>query len=761
MSTKSSTVARLSDATQRRREWIDQSTRIVVAAGGAAVIGAIIMIFAYLMWVSLPLLLPASIEASSTDHLPTDNDSQSLVYADFGLDKNMHLQFYQSGTIVALAHNNIDSEVSRNRAVKQVPNNSTTAPVEPSASNAHVLLGSIALDQRIHAVKRVYPDTNQYLIVNNAGRVTMLQARFDSTMGFELELPYPGQNVTLPLAAAPDTFDVTTNNNTVLIAAAHGRQVSLTRWRTDQAASPIEHTSFQANMDLFRVIIGPRQDWLYLIAQDGGIRILKLSTDTKVLTAVLAGSLILEQRTLSAVTPLLGRYSLLVADSAGLVQQWTLMPTANSADLQAIRQFQLEDDVVALAAEPLRKGFAALTRNGDIFLLHATGHRILAKVKAGEFSPEAILFSDRADALLGFASDGSVQFYDINNPHPEINAQTLWGQVWYEGYSEPVYAWQSSSADIDFEPKFSLTPLAFGTLKAAGYALLFAIPIAVLGAVYTAYFMHPQMRTWVKPGIEVMAALPTVVLGFIGGLWLAPIIEKNLSSLLGIFLILPLGLLLFSYLWHQLPERWQRLSNQWYGLIACPLLIVLVLAAFEIGLWIEAAVFGGDSRAWLLEHWGLNYEQRNAMIVGIIMGLAVIPTVFSLCEDAIYGVPDQLTQGSLALGATRWQTLRSVVLLTASPGIFSALIIGAGRAIGETMIVLMVTGNTPIMGFNIFEGMRTFAANIAVELPEAEVASTHFRVLFLSALLLFVFTFLFNTLADIVRRQLRARYGTL
>jgi len=143
------------------------------------------------------------------------------------------------------------------------------------------------------------------------------------------------------------------------------------------------------------------------------------------------------------------------------------------------------------------------------------------------------------------------------------------------------------------------------------------------------------------------------------------------------------------------------------------------------------------------------------------MGIAVIPTIFSIAEDALFAVPKHLIHGSLALGATPWQTLRQVVLLTASPGIFSAVMIGFGRAVGETMIVLMATGNTPIMDFSIFQGMRTFATNIAVEISEAENQSTHFRILFLSALVLFLFTFFFNTIAEVVRQRLRKKYSSL
>jgi phosphate transport system permease protein len=176
---------------------------------------------------------------------------------------------------------------------------------------------------------------------------------------------------------------------------------------------------------------------------------------------------------------------------------------------------------------------------------------------------------------------------------------------------------------------------------------------------------------------------------------------------------------------------------------------------------LELFLFNGNLPAWMTAELGISFDQRNALIVGIAMGLAVIPTIFSMTEDAIFGVPKHLTIGSLALGATPWQTMIKVVLLTASPGIFSAIMIGMGRAVGETMIVLMATGNTPIMDFNIFEGLRTLSANLAVEMPETEVASTHYRVLFLAGFVLFVFTFVINTVAEVVRHRLRKKYSSL
>ena len=144
-----------------------------------------------------------------------------------------------------------------------------------------------------------------------------------------------------------------------------------------------------------------------------------------------------------------------------------------------------------------------------------------------------------------------------------------------------------------------------------------------------------------------------------------------------------------------------------------------------------------------------------------MMGFAVIPIIFTITEDALSSVPPELKSGSLALGASRWQTAVRVVLPTASAGVFSALMIGLGRAVGETMIVLMATGNTPIMDFNLFSGMRTLSANIAVELPEAPHHGTLYRTLFLGGMMLFLLTFLMNTLAEIFRQHLRERYKTV
>jgi phosphate transport system permease protein len=305
-------------------------------------------------------------------------------------------------------------------------------------------------------------------------------------------------------------------------------------------------------------------------------------------------------------------------------------------------------------------------------------------------------------------------------------------------------------------------PLVFGTIKGTVYAMLFAIPLAVLAALYTSQFADPALRAKIKPTVEIMAALPSVVIGFLAGLYLASLVERNLLSVLLMFLLVPMFGTGGVFLWRLLPPRFTRTVKPGTELaLIVPLLVVGGWVATLLSPDVEAAFFGGDVRMWLQSAWGLTYDQRNCLVVGIAMGFAVIPIIFTISEDAFSSVPSSLTAASLALGASRWQTAVRVVLPTASPGVFSAVMVGFGRAVGETMIVLMATGNTPVMDWSLFNGIRTLSANIAVEIPEAPYGGTLYRTLFLAAALLFVMTFVVNTIAEIIRQRLRDRYKAI
>ena len=458
---------------------------------------------------------------------------------------------------------------------------------------------------------------------------------------------------------------------------------------------------------------------------------------------------------------LIGNRSLVVGREDGSIEIWfAVREPEGGLRLRRIREFPPHPGPIRLIAPSLRdKGFLALDDGGEIGLFYSTSHRVLWTGRSPLDGATAMFYAPKTNGAY-LAAPGRLASFEISNPHPEIGFRALFGKVWYEGYPEPEYVWQSTGGTDDFEPKLSLTPLMIGTLKGTAYSLLLAIPLAVLGALYASHFMHPSLKHYVKPTVEIMAALPSVVLGFLAGLWLAPRVERILPALVVMTILLPLVVVATGYLWRSLPRSWRgRLPVGAEFLLYMVVLLLAMGFCFKLNHGLEAVFFGGDFQAWLLETSGLRYDQRNAIVVGLAMGFAVIPIIFSIAEDAFSNVPQSLVSGSLALGASRWQTAARVVVPAASPGIFSAIMIGFGRAVGETMIVLMATGNTPILDWNPFNGFRTLSANIAVEIPEAPHSGTLYRTLFLAAIVLFVFTFAINTGAELVRQRLRQRYS--
>jgi phosphate transport system permease protein len=455
----------------------------------------------------------------------------------------------------------------------------------------------------------------------------------------------------------------------------------------------------------------------------------------------------------------------IVGDEKGGVSAWFRARPRPEADLQLVRAHEFESQgsaILAIASSTRERTFVTTARDGSLSLRHLTSERTLVRFPATGQPADEALITPRADGILVKRGDGKVERYSLDNPHPEFSWRAMLGKVWYEGYAKPEYVWQSTGGTDDFEPKMSLVPLIFGTIKATFYALVFAIPLAVMGALYSSQFVHPTIKAKVKPTVEIMAALPSVVIGFVAGLWLASRVQAQLVPVLLLIGFLPLAGTLGVLFWDRLPYGLRRrLKPGMEVLVILPLLLGGGWLAFRVGPWVEAGLFGNDLMHWLQAALGLVYDQRNSVVVGLAMGFAVIPIIFTISEDAFSSVPQHLTAASLALGASRWQTATRVVLPTASPGIFSAVMVGFGRAVGETMIVLMATGNTPLLDWSPFNGMRTLSANIAVEVPEAPYGGTLYRVLFLSACVLFLMTFFVNTAAELVRQRLRDKYKAI
>ncbi len=471
-----------------------------------------------------------------------------------------------------------------------------------------------------------------------------------------------------------------------------------------------------------------------------------------------------DRRAITALTLVFGDYSLAVGDASGQVSVWFPVrgdTTSPQKSLQRIHDLSNHHArVVAVQPSPRDKSLLSLGEDGVLHLDHMTSERHLLTFGNNQPLTQYAL-STRGDGLIGLTTDNRVILWKISNPHPEVSWKTLFGKVWYEGYDEPAQVWQSSSGNDDFEPKMSLAPLIFGTLKGTFYAMLFAVPLALFGAIYTSQFCRPRVRAVIKPAIEVMAAIPTVIIGFLAALWLAPIIERSLGAVFLSIVMVPICLLLAIVLWQGLRERTvlKRVERGYEFLAVAPVLLLAVAAACVLGPQLESWFFAGNFKQWLFEEMNTRYDPRNCIIIAFGMGFAVIPIIFTIAEDSLSNVPPALKAASLACGASRWQTVWRVILPSASPGIFAGAMIGFGRAVGETMIVLMATGNTPIIDWSPFNGMRPLSANIAVEIPEAPHGGTLYRVLFLSAVILFLMTFVVNTVAELVRQRLRKKYG--
>ncbi len=475
-----------------------------------------------------------------------------------------------------------------------------------------------------------------------------------------------------------------------------------------------------------------------------------------------AGHIAVSEVAVSALAYALGDISLVVGDAAGHVSTWFKVEEAGQRSYRKIHAFAPHTAAVThIAASARDKQFLTADAEGAIALHHLTSEQT-AFQWPGDSPVVALVFAPKADGFLALGQDGRLRRFALNHPHPEISAAVLFAPIWYEDYRGREYVWQSTGGTDEFEPKLSLVPLILGTAKGTLYALLFALPLAILAAIYTAEFASPRVQGLVKPSVEVMASLPSVILGFLAGLWLAPLLESHLLGTLLLLPAVPAVVMAAAWVWQYAPEAWVRQVvrvGEIHLLGAVTLLVAWL--AYALGPIFEELAFDGHFLRWLRQDAGVGYDQRNCLVVGFAMGFAVVPLVFTICEDALSSVPSHLRAGSLALGATPWQTAIKVVLPMALPGIFSAGMIGLGRAVGETMIVLMATGNTPIMDWNIFNGMRTISANIAVELPEAPHQGTLYRVLFLSGLLLFIATFCINSLAEVVRQRLRDKYNRL
>jgi phosphate transport system permease protein len=727
----------------------------LITLGGISVLFTLVLIFLYLLYVIQPIFESAKIEPVGQFEISTTAPTIAT-----GVDELKEIAFQI----------NQDGIIDFYQLVKS-----------PAYEKGALVLSENLLSGEANLVDVIRSGVENKLLLDSEGNVQLVAAKFFSNFDSGSREIIP--SITYPLGKE---FIEVDENKDVLSKLSFGmneekavfvaftqdkRLIKTSLIAEDDFTYDSAHEAIYQEIDfpvdhVDEILVTPDMA-LVFIRSDDQIFVYDLTDEDIVeLKATIIPSL--EQSStkphhVTSMALLSGSSSILIGNSAGKVSQWFEVATDNGRQFKNIRSFDVSDTeaVTKIYTEQFRKSFYTLTSSGEMGVFYTTSEADLWRGQLTTGKTSAFSISPRADGLV-IVEGNLIKIFSVENEHPEVTWSALWEEVWYEGYPEAKFIWQSTSGSDDFEGKFSLVPISFGTMKAAMYAMMFAVPIALSAAIYTAYFMTPGMRRKVKPTIELMEALPTVILGFLAGLWLAPIIENYLPAIAMLLVMLPLSVFLTAFAWHQLPKDMKnRIPETWAPIILVPVLLVAGGSAFLLSPFFETLFFGGDVRQYITNDLDIDFDQRNSLVVGLAMGFAVIPTIFSMAEDAIFSVPKHLTSGSLALGATQWQTLAKVVLLTASPGIFSAVMMGLGRAVGETMIVLMATGNTAILDWSIFQGMRTLAANIAVEMPESEVGSSHYRILFLAAFVLFIFTFIFNTFAELIRQRLREKYSSL
>src|SRR5512133_735835 len=298
----------------------------------------------------------------------------------------------------------------------------------------------------------------------------------------------------------------------------------------------------------------------------------------------------------------------------------------------------------------------------------------------------AIEVAITAVALTGIAAVALIFVFVAREALPILFDPELRGEASLSKMFLPQVFRQGKPAGFMWQPvstipKVSMIPLFVGTLKTTAVAMLVAVPTGVAAALFSAEFAPRRVREVVKPVIELLAGIPSVVLGFFALMVMASVLQAS---------------------------------------------------------------FGFTFRL-------------NAVVAGLALALTVVPVVFTVSEDALTSVPRSYREASLALGATRWETAWRVVLPAAAPGVLAAVVLGFGRAIGETMIVLMASGNAAITSVGFGDSVRTLSATIAAEMGEVVFGGAHYSILFFIGVELFLFTFVLNTAAAAVVQRLVRR----
>lgn len=599
-------------------------------------------------------------------------------------------------------------------------------------------------------------------------------------------------------------------------------------WRTEINSSSIKDAMLNAQGENVTTISpnGLAQLWRLTSEQD-----------MKLLAShwTIAGS----ESSILETVPILGRNTFLISSESGELEGIAPYFGSEKSDLVSIHRISLHSNGISnLASATNSRVVSALTDDGVASLIYVPTNR---KLLEWSVEPGSKIFFSAGSRYIASMHSSSVKISKLNLRFPEAGWKSFLTANWFEGYDIPKHLWQSSSGTIQGEIKLSIVPLLFGTIKATFYTLVIAIPLGLVSAIFSSEYLHPSNRARIKPIMELMASVPSVALGFVGAVALAPLLKDQLFGVLFFVYLTILLLVSVPALLATLPNSLAIFANRHRALMLSLVLCVSLAFSNIYATKVESILFGGPLALWLngefgkvfpgwlcicllpcgvatfwasshfqverklsekyerfrketaaralTIHTGLlvasvalacllsmtfsflgwdtrgtlldSYQERNALLVGMVLGFAIVPLIFTLSEDALQAVPQHLRAASMSCGATVWQTTMRVVIPTAISGLFSAVMLGLGRAIGETMVVLMVSGNSPIMELNPFSGFRTLSATLAVELPEAAGGSTHYHSLFFVSLVLFFMTVAVNSVAEFVRLKFKRNASQL
>ncbi len=726
---------------KKKIERSNKISKAVISLGGYGVIFSIIGIFLFLLYETIPLFYGAKVDSALSFKL---NKKKHIVLS--GVDQYKELSYLISNNGEIDFFNLKEKQITKKDTLPLAANEIITTGVRNS--NGDISLGT---------------DKGRILFFNLnlkpvfRGSKRRIVPKLELKKSFRSDVENPAENNGIKILAFSE------NDDGVLYWAWVNAENKLLLKIYDPDEDEYFDFSLSDNLENVNVTtlaINPDQESLIAGDDKGELYLFDLSDHSE---PDLLDNWKASDSKITAIEFLIGNNTLIVGNKNGEVSSWFEAREKGSDELKyrEVHTFQkMESEVVKIVSSPRNRLFLVIDGNGKVNLDYSTTGNTELEFSENKSRVVSASFAPKADGIFLVNSKNEVSLFKLDDEHPDVSWKTLFGKVWYEGYPGPAFVWQSTGGTDSFESKFSLIPLIFGTLKGTFYAMIFAIPIALFGAIYVSQFAPKRFAKIIKPTVEIMAALPSVVIGFLAGLYFSPLFEHHLMLIFLLSVLAPALFLILISFWGMIPERKRRTLPAYYEL-GFVLFVMAAVYYFSsiVSLPLEKIFFNGDLKQWLYSSLNVSYDQRNSLVVGFALGFAVIPIIFTIAEDALSNVPASLSSASLALGASKWQTVKRVVLPAAAGGIFAGVMLGLGRAIGETMIVLMATGNTPIMDLSPFDGFRAMSANIAVEIPEAPVDGSLYRVLFLTALLLLIFTFIINSFATYIGDKLRKKYA--